>query len=125
MLRAAGVDHLVLNVSDPERTLAWYRDKLGLEPARYDEWKRGEAPFVSVRLNGTTVIDLMVKDRTGTNVDHFCVVVEEVDLQAVADSGEFEVVGGPWPLWGAQGEGTGLYVKDPDGNVVELRHYGS
>jgi catechol-2,3-dioxygenase len=25
---------------------------------------------------------------------------------------------------GARGDGTSLYVKDPDGNTVELRHYG-
>jgi hypothetical protein len=33
-------------------------------------------------------------------------------------------VTGPSRVWGAQGEGWGLYVRDPDGNVVELRHYG-
>lgn len=26
-------------------------------------------------------------------------------------------------LWGAHGTGVGLYVRDPDGNVVELRTY--
>ncbi len=26
-------------------------------------------------------------------------------------------------LWGAQGYGEGVYVRDPDGNMVELRTY--
>jgi len=33
------------------------------------------------------------------------------------------VVDGPDTRWGAQGDATSLYVKDPDGNVVELRYY--
>jgi hypothetical protein len=44
---------------------------------------------------------------------------------ALADSGEFEVIGdGPAEgLFGAQGLATSLFVGDPDGNVVELRCY--
>ena len=38
-------------------------------------------------------------------------------------AGQFEVLGPPLPLFGALGIGTGLYVKDPDGNTVELRTY--
>jgi hypothetical protein len=51
-------------------------------------------------------------------------VIEPTDLDALAASGRFEVVGGPAQLFGARGEGVGMYVRDPDGNVVELRHYG-
>ena len=31
---------------------------------------------------------------------------------------------GPVPRYGAQGDGTSIYVLDPDGLTVELRHYG-
>lgn len=125
-VRIVGHDHVVLNVADPERSLDWYRDKLGLAPEREAEWRAGEVLFLSLRLNETTVIDLFAAERTGTNVDHFSMrVADDVDLVAVAESGEFEVVGGPTRIWGAQGHGTGLYVKDPDGNTVELKHYGS
>ena len=48
----------------------------------------------------------------------------DVDLDELADSGKFDVVRGVGRLWGAQGFGHGLYVADPDGNVVELRTYG-
>ncbi len=44
---------------------------------------------------------------------------------ALAESGRFDVVGGPAELFGARGQGQALYVRDPDGNVIELRHYGS
>ena len=123
MVKAVGLDHVVFNVADVERSIAWYCDELGLEALRVDEWRRGEVLFPSVRLDADTIIDLLQTDRTGQNVDHICLVVEPVDFDALAASGRFDVAGGPARLFGARGEGVGLYVRDPDGNVVELRHY--
>lgn len=115
---------MVLNVADTERSLAFYLDDLGLAPVRVEEWRRGEVFFASVRIDATTIIDLLETPPDGRNVDHFCLVVAAQDLQALADSGRFDVVDGPGQRFGAQGDGTSLYVRDPDGNVVELRHYG-
>ena len=123
-LRVTGLDHVVLNVADVERSLAFYCDELGLAPERVEEWRRGEAPFPSVRVDGSTIIDLLTAPRTGENADHLCLVVDPVDLDAVKASGRFDVVDGPARRFGARGDGTSLYVRDPDGNTVELRHYG-
>jgi catechol 2,3-dioxygenase-like lactoylglutathione lyase family enzyme len=122
-LRVTALDHMVLNVADVERSLAFYCDELGLAPERVDEWRRGEILFPSVRVDAHTIIDLLAAPRTGENADHLCLVVEPVDLEAVKASGRFEVVDGPATRFGARGDGTSLYVKDPDGNTVELRHY--
>ena len=123
-VRAVGLDHVVLCVADTRRSVAWYRDRLGLEVLRFDEWERGEVFFVSVRIDEATIFDLLESPPTGTNVDHVCVVVEAgTDLTAVAASGAFDVVDGPDERWGARGMGTSLYVKDPDGHTVELRTY--
>lgn len=124
MLEIQAVDHYVIVTSDVERSVAWYRDVLGLPTDRYEEWKAGQAPFPSLRINEGTVIDVFAGERHERNVDHVCLVVAPTDLQALADSGRFDVVDGPGPRWGARGTGTSLYVRDPDGNVVELRHYG-
>jgi catechol 2,3-dioxygenase-like lactoylglutathione lyase family enzyme len=123
-LRVVALDHVVLNVADVERSLAFYCDELGLAPERVEEWRRGEVFFPSVRVDERTIIDLLAAPRTGQNTDHVCLVVEPIDLAAVAASGRFEVVDGPATRFGARGDGTSLYVKDPDGNTVELRHYG-
>lgn len=124
-VHVAGHDHVVLITPDPERSLAWYRDKLGLQPEREAEWRAGQVPFVSLRVNESTVIDLLAGERSGRNVDHVSMrVADDTDLHAVAASGDFEVVSGPSWIWGAQGHGWGIYVRDPDGNVVELKHYG-
>jgi catechol 2,3-dioxygenase-like lactoylglutathione lyase family enzyme len=123
MVRATGIDHIVLRVGDVRRSVAWYREHLGLEPVRLDEWEQGTVPFVSVRVDEATIIDLIHGERSGTNVDHVCFVVDCDDLDALADSGEFDVVSPPADLFGARGTGRGFYVRDPDGNVVELRRY--
>jgi catechol 2,3-dioxygenase-like lactoylglutathione lyase family enzyme len=122
-LRVVGLDHVVLNVADVERSLAFYCDELGLAPERVEQWRRGEVLFPSVRVDPTTIIDLLAAPRTGENADHVCLVVEPVDLEAVKASGRFEVVDGPAKRFGARGDGTSLYVQDPDGNTVELRYY--
>jgi catechol 2,3-dioxygenase-like lactoylglutathione lyase family enzyme len=125
MVKVTGMDHIVLNVADVERSAAWYEDKLGLELIRMEEWRRGEVLFPSLRIDATTLIDLFPSERTGENLNHFAVVVDADDLRAVAESGEFELAGptDPADLFGAQGQGLGIYVKDPDGNTVELRTY--
>jgi catechol 2,3-dioxygenase-like lactoylglutathione lyase family enzyme len=123
-LHVVALDHVVLNVADVERSLAFYCGELGLPGERVDEWRRGEVFFPSVRVDAHTIIDLLAAPRTGENSDHLCLVVEPTDLDAVKDSGRFEVVDGPATRFGARGDGTSLYVKDPDGNTVELRYYG-
>lgn len=118
-----GLDHVVLAVEDEERSLAFFCGELGLEPLRVDQWRRHEAPFPSVRVDATTIIDLLGAPRTGENVDHVCLVVAPVDFEAIKASGRFVVVDGPARRFGARGEGTSLYIGDPDGNTIELRYY--
>lgn len=122
-VRVIAFDHLVLTVADVERALAFYCGTLGLEPVRVDRWRAGEVPFPSVRVTPETIIDLVAGERGESNVDHICLVVEPLDWQQVIDSGVFEVLTGPVPRFGARGSATSIYVRDPDGNTVELRWY--
>jgi catechol 2,3-dioxygenase-like lactoylglutathione lyase family enzyme len=123
MVHVVGLDHVVHNVADTRRSIAWYRDELGLEVLRFEEWEAGEVFFPSVRINSATIMDVVEADRSGQNVDHICLVVTD-DIDALATSGRFDVVEGPAVRWGAQGDARAVYVRDPDGNVIELRNYG-
>ena len=122
-MRVTGFDHVVLVVSDVERSVAWYTRELGLPVERLEEWRAGEVLFPSLRLSADNLIDVIAGERTGENVNHVAIVVEDVDLDALATSDRFDVVAGPADLFGARGTGRGLYVRDPDHNVVELRTY--
>ncbi len=124
MLQVRGLDHIVLLTSDAERALRWWMGELGLAGERVEAWRRGEVPFPSVRIDATTIIDLFTGDRTGSNLDHLCVVIDpSTDLDQLVASGAFDVVRGPVEVYGAQGTGRSVYVRDPDGNTVELRTY--
>jgi len=125
-VRVTGFDHLVVACADVELSLAWYVVHLGLAPVAVDAWRLGNAPFPSVRVNAGTIIDLIASPGgvpDDGRLDHICLVIDEIDLDALAASGEFDVVEGPARRSGARGEGTSLYVRDPDGLVVELRYY--
>jgi catechol 2,3-dioxygenase-like lactoylglutathione lyase family enzyme len=117
------LDHLVLVVSDVERTLAWYGRHAGLPAERVDEWRAGEAPFPSLRVDEATIIDLVPgADAAGGrgHLDHVCFVVDRADLDALA--AELEVVD-RGPRSGARGIGDSIYVRDPDDLLVEFRTY--
>jgi glyoxylase I family protein len=122
-MRLSAADHVVLISPDPERLVAWYSDHLGVDAERLDEWRRGDVPFVSLRVSPTFLIDIARGERSGTNVDHIALVVEDVDLDELAASDTVPVEMGPADLFGARGTGRGLYLRDPDGNRVELRTY--
>ena len=59
-------------------------------------------------------------ERSGENISHFCLAFEPTDLDAFRLFPDARKAEG---LFGAQGFATSLYVKDPDGNTVELRSY--
>ncbi|MFN0026581.1 MAG: VOC family protein [Acidimicrobiales bacterium] len=133
VVQVTGFDHLVLRCRDVETTLDFYARTLGLATERVEAWRQGQVPFPSVRIDATTLIDLVpggsdpVDTAHGThsaNLHHLCLVVAvDTNLSALAGSGLLTVVDGPAVRWGAQGNATSLYVTDPDGTVVELRVY--
>jgi catechol 2,3-dioxygenase-like lactoylglutathione lyase family enzyme len=125
-----GFDHIVLRIADKARALAFYTEVLG---CRLD-WDRPELGLSHLRA-GSELIDLVALDgplgaaggagpgAEGRNLDHLCLRVfpfDEAAIRAhlaahgvaVEDAGE---------RYGAAGEGPSLYVRDPDGNTVELK----
>lgn len=120
----SGIDHIVLNVADAEVSVAWYAEMFGLGVERLDQWRAGEVPFVSLRVSESILIDLFEAPITGTNMDHVALVTDRATFDAfVAAHGDL-IEMGPKSLFGARGQGDGVYLRDPDGHRVELRTYG-
>jgi catechol 2,3-dioxygenase-like lactoylglutathione lyase family enzyme len=131
------IDHVVLRVRDLEASLSFYRDVLGCTLDKVQE----RIGLWQVRA-GASLIDLVPLDgalgrmggagpaEQGRNLDHFAIQIvpfegQETDrffdaIRAhLATHGIAVVEAGQ--RYGAQGDGPSIYVRDPDGNTVELK----
>ncbi len=129
-VRAAGLDHVVLRVADLERSAAFYRDVLG---CAVEKWQP-ELGLLQLRA-GSALIDLVTLDgpigreggsgpaREGRNLDHFCLRLERFDETLLREHlAAYGVEAGKTAdRYGAEGYGASIYIRDPDGNTVELK----
>jgi catechol 2,3-dioxygenase-like lactoylglutathione lyase family enzyme len=125
-----GLDHVVLRVRDMDRARDFYVDVLGCSIAH----EQPALGLVHLRA-GQSLIDLIsisgpLGQRGGAapgpearNVDHFAIAVAPFDEAAMrahlAAHGVAIIEAGP--RFGAAGSGPSLYIKDLDGNIVELK----
>jgi catechol 2,3-dioxygenase-like lactoylglutathione lyase family enzyme len=129
------MDHIVLNVEDDEKMIDFYLKVLTLVPERLEEYRAGKVPFPSVRLNSDTIIDLFPKKlwqrsarsaKGRANLNHFCITLSKEtweNLIGRLEANHVDVEEGPIPRWGANGTGTSIYFRDPEGNLIEARYY--
>lgn len=126
----AAIDHVVLRVADLDRATSFYRDVLGCPVEKWQE----ELGLLQLRA-GSALIDLVPLDGKigreggagpgveGRNVDHVCLRLAHFDEPALRahlarhgiDPGETA------QRYGAEGTGPSIYIRDPDGNTVELK----
>ena len=129
------MDHIVLNVEDDEKMISFYSKVLLMPPERLDEYRAGNVPFPSLQLNADTIIDLFPKKmwrksaREGDgheNLNHFCIVLNKEDWQELMEllqANSVSIEDGPVQRWGAHGNGTSVYFRDPEGNLIEAKYY--
>jgi glyoxylase I family protein len=122
-LKVAELDHVVLRCRDQNRAYDFYTRVLGLVEERRIE----QIGLIQLRA-GRSMIDLVPagepRVESGLNVDHVCLAVEARDLNEVAAylrGQAVELMGEPAMRYGAHGAGLSIYVRDPEGNVVELK----
>lgn len=134
------IDHVVFWVADPLASIDFYRDVLGLDGVRVDEFRAGKAPFPSVRISDDSLIDLMpvrmapalnalpgAAGSAGNKVNHLCVTMTAADYAALRARLAARGVAAPVTMkdsFGARGRAPeAFYFADPDGNVIEARYY--
>jgi catechol 2,3-dioxygenase-like lactoylglutathione lyase family enzyme len=123
------LDHVVIHVSDWERSNAFYREVLGAEliergggPARH---YRIGAQQLNVHGPGTKPYPVAAHEPGPGSAD-LCFEWEGPIADAVRhlESHGVEVIEGPSERYGAWGAGTSVYFRDPDGSLLELISYG-
>jgi len=121
-IKVTELDHVVLRCRDQGRMLDFYTQVLGMT----EERRLDAIGLIQLRA-GRSMVDL-VPGAPGSfesaNVDHVCLMLAPVPLEDVArhlvERG-VETIGEPMIRYGATGNGPSLYVRDPEGNVVELK----
>ena len=130
MFSILDIDHLVLRVVHLDKMLHFYCDALGCIVERRQE----AIGLVQLRA-GRSLIDLVTIDSKlgraggaapgleGRNMDHFCLRVEPFDEAAIRSqlARHGYAAGAVESRYGAQGEGPSIYLRDPEGNGVELK----
>ena len=124
---AIAFDHVVLTVADVETSVSWYADVLGMAPVAFGNGRRA-VQLGSQKINFHARADpapAPVAAHRTAGAGDLCVVVpgplDQVSRH-LRDCG-VPVEAGPVSRTGARGPMTSLYVRDPDGNLVELGCY--
>lgn len=124
------LDHVVLRIRDLDASLNFYRDALGCTVEKVQE----KIGLYQLRA-GQSLIDLIPLDgplgemggagpaKEGRNLDHFAIQIAPFDEEAIrAHLAAHGIEAGESGMrYGAEGEGPSLYIRDPDGNTVELK----
>ena len=124
---AVAVDHVVLTVNDVERSVAWYHDVLGTPPVTFGNGRRA-VQIGSSKINFHSARDPLpapVARHPRPGSGDLCLVVPGPvdDVLAHLSSRGIPVEVGPVRRTGARGPMTSVYVRDPDGTLVELACY--
>ncbi|MBS27424.1 MAG: VOC family virulence protein [Alphaproteobacteria bacterium] len=125
-----GLDHLVIRCADAEAMVHFYSDLVGCTLVRHNK----KFDLYHLRA-GDQLIDLIAVDGVlgqrggaapgaeGRNIDHFAIRIETFDEDAlhawIVENGLEIVEEGP--RYGADGTGPSVYIRDPEGNIVEFK----
>lgn len=129
-MKVTGIDHVVLRVQDMAVMTDFYVRVLGCAVER----ERPDIGMTQLRAGGQLIdlVDVAGKlglpggaapGAEGRNMDHLCLTVADFDIEtATAHLRQHGVEPGETGVRnGATGEATSLYLRDPEGNGLEIR----
>ena len=114
-----GLDHIVLRVRDQAATQKFYTDVLGCKVERVNP----EIALIQLRF-GEHLIDLIPGRRSDDGLEHYCLSIRCDDLAGLAaalGADGVAVEGEILPRTGAWGRSPSLFIRDPDGYLIELK----
>ena len=117
------LDHVSLNVSDRPRSIAWYRDVLGLEQRgipRRDDWPVFMGDFGACVALFQAQVESPDRAPESTGLCHVAFTLGRDDLAAAQE--RLREHGVEFRFEDHQNAHS-VYFPDPDGNVIELTTY--
>ena len=120
------LDHLVLTVKDIAKTVEFYTTILGMQKEIFNQ-NRVALKFGSQKINlhqlGTEFEPKAYNVKEGSADLCFITQTSVTDFKTHIESLGVKVIEGPIKRTGAVGEINSIYVRDPDGNLIEIANY--
>jgi catechol 2,3-dioxygenase-like lactoylglutathione lyase family enzyme len=133
MLSIDAIDHLVLTVRDVEVSAAWYARVLGMaredRPAPAGGLGRTSMRFgrqkINLRPAAATQAEWFTGQAPAPGGGDLCLLTSASPDEVTAHFRRegVEIVSGPVARHGALGLIRSVYVRDPDGNLIEVSSY--
>jgi catechol 2,3-dioxygenase-like lactoylglutathione lyase family enzyme len=125
-MQLESIDHVVFTVEDVDATCAFYSKVLGMEIITFDTGRKAlhfGPSQINLHQHGNEFEPKAIRPAPGTQ--DICLVVS-TPMAGVVDqlrSAGVEIIAGPVPRTGARGAMESVYLRDPDGNLVEIARY--
>lgn len=117
------LDHLVLIVRDIEAACAFYEKVLGMRRVRFGEGRVAlHFGRQKINLHPDPSPHSLVADKPVPGSADLCFITETPVERVVAhlEACNVAIIGGPIERTGAEGPINSVYVRDPDGNLIEV-----
>ncbi|MGP1506079.1 MAG: VOC family protein [Campylobacter sp.] len=125
-MRIALIDHIVLTVTDLQRTLDFYVRVLGMREIDFANGRKALVfglQKINLHVKGEEILPNAMNANVGTA--DICLLADtplELVLEELEATG-IAVEQGIVPRTGALGTISSIYVRDPDGNLIEISRY--
>ncbi len=126
-MKIRALDHLVLTVADVARSIEFYRRILGMRPQTFGDNRTallfgppGEEQKINLHPAGNEFPPHAARPTPGSA--DLCLRIDGSLEAAMAQliAAAVEIIEGPVQRSGARGSIRSLYLRDPDGNLIEL-----
>jgi len=120
------IDHLVLTVADIERTVEFYTRVLGMRKIEFGEGRIALAcgeQKINLHQLGMEFEPRAEHVRAGSA--DLCLIIDTPIAQAIEQLQQqgVDLIAGPVNRSGAKGKIISAYLRDPDGNLLEVSNY--
>ncbi|XOB62215.1 VOC family protein [Campylobacterota bacterium DY0563] len=126
MFKIKSLDHLVLTVKDIDKTVEFYTNILGMEKEIFKE-TRVALKFGHQKINlhqlGNEFEPKAQNVKEGSSDLCFITETSVEEFKKHIEDNKIEVIEGPVKRTGAMGEINSIYLRDPDGNLIEVSNY--